>query len=145
VHISPPMSCAQDQNHLDPNSISRSSPPVLFCHTSAGGDGANFNSKLISPIKCVGTASRAVQQSSNKLCVQVLWVCHTSGINAIFLYLASTESEQPYFMHILEVSVQFSISACASCGCPLLLVCIFNRRGACCRPKVISSFDPWLL
>jgi len=37
-------------------------------------------------------------------CVQVLWVCHTSGINAIFLYLASTESEQPYFMHILEVS-----------------------------------------
>ncbi|XP_065348706.1 protein timeless homolog [Cloeon dipterum] len=37
---------------------------------------------------------------------QVLWVCHTSGINAIFLYLASTESEQPYFMHILEILSQ---------------------------------------
>ncbi|KAF4529908.1 hypothetical protein B566_EDAN018125 [Ephemera danica] len=37
---------------------------------------------------------------------QVLWACHTSGINPIFLYLASTETEQNFYMHILEILSQ---------------------------------------
>jgi hypothetical protein len=40
-------------------------------------------------------------------CLQLLWVLHQSGMTDLFLYIACSENEQQYYMHILEVSVAF--------------------------------------
>ncbi|KDR17447.1 Timeless-like protein, partial [Zootermopsis nevadensis] len=34
---------------------------------------------------------------------QVLWALHQSGISDLFLYIASSENEQLYYMHVLEI------------------------------------------
>ncbi|XP_049842526.1 protein timeless homolog [Schistocerca gregaria] len=48
-------------------------------------------------------AAEKLSDSEPSVHDQVLWALHVSGMVDIFLYLASSENEQQYYMHILEI------------------------------------------